>query len=284
MGAPPDQGSVADFKETPDQVLAAVLRQSIGAPARAEIGDQATVRLSDDLVFVPREAAIRFLAVANKPIPTNFKGLLVGAEGVDALGIIRFIPSGLIDSDAALAWTEDDMLGSLKDTVERGNPERMQNGLPEREARRWVVAPHYSPELHQLYWAALILPRSAARDSDGEIAYHAVTFGREGYIDLTVLTSTQKADTIAHMGEGFLRGLSFRPGKAYGDALPTDKRAEEGLAAVMGIDSFHKARIGGGFLAGDRVFPVAGGIVAAVGGLSLFLYIRRHFRNEARRG
>jgi uncharacterized membrane-anchored protein len=284
LGAPSDRGSGTESKETPDQILVAVLRQSIGAPARAEIGDQASVRLSDDLLFVPPEAAIEFLSVSGKPIPANFNGLLFGAEGVDALGIIRFVPSGFVDSDAALAWTEDDILGSLEDTVEHGNPERTRNGLPQREARRWVVPPHYSPELHQLSWAALILPRSAARDSDGEITYHAVSFGREGYIDLMVVTSTQKAEGIARMGDGFLRGLNFRPGKAYGDALPTDKRAEGGLAAVMGVESLHKVRVSGGFLAGDKVFPVAGGTVAAVGGLSLFLYIRRHFRNEARRG
>jgi uncharacterized membrane-anchored protein len=269
--------------ETPDQVFKSAMRQSVGAPARADIGEQATVRLSEGLMMVPRAPAARLLRVSKLAVPANFEALLVGSEGMDAPGIIRFVPAGFIDSNAALAWTADDMLSSLKDTVERGNPDRAKHDLLEREARRWVRAPHYDPETHQVSWAALILPKSAPRDSDGEITFHAIGFGREGYVELTVVTDMQKAEVIGQMVDDFLFGLNFQPGKSYVDVLPTDARAPAGLAGAMGLVSLHKAESGAGLLAGDTVVPAAGGIVAAVGALSLFIYIRRHLRREARR-
>jgi uncharacterized membrane-anchored protein len=281
LAAAPD---AADQAATPDQVLAAALRQSIGAPARAEIGDQATVRLADGVIFVPTAPASRLLAVSGQQVPPDFMGLLVGSEGMDAPGFIRFVPAGFIDANAALAWTAEDMLASLNDTVQRGNPDRVAQNQQEREARQWIRPPHYNPETHQLSWAALIVPKSAPRESDGAVTYNAIGFGRTGYIQLTVVSSMQKADTIGQMEDGFLDGLSFRPGKAYGDALPADQRAPAGLAGAMQIDSLHKAPASGSWLGTDTVVPLAGTIVASIGALSLLIYIRRHMRREARRG
>lgn len=282
--APPQKGSAAALLETPDQVFASAMLQAIGAPARADIDDQATVRLTEGLTIIPRDSAARVLTVSDKSVPPDFQGLLIGSEGMDAPGLIHFVPAGFIDSDAALAWTPDDFLASLKDTVERANPGRIKNNQMEREARRWVQPPRYDPESHQLSWAALILPKGAPRESDGEITYHAAAFGREGYIELTTVTSVQKANEIGHMADDFLAGLNFRPGKAYGDALPTDRRAPAGLAGAMAIDSLHKAETDSNFLGGDTVVPVAGTVVAAIGALSLVFYIQRHRRRQARRG
>jgi uncharacterized membrane-anchored protein len=284
LAASPDTGSTANTAETPEQILVAALHQSIGAPAQANIDDQATVRLEDSLTIVPREPAARLLAVSGVNVPPDFQALLLGPEGMDMPGLIRYVPVGFIDSDTALAWTSDDFLSSLRDTVARDNAALVKKDLMEREARRWVRAPRYNPESHQLSWAALILPKSAPRESDGEVVFHAIEFGREGYIELTVATSLEKAEEIGQMADRFLDGLNFRPGKAYGDALPTDKRAPAGLAGAMAFDSLHKAQIGSGFWNSDTMVPVMGGIVASIGALSLFIYIQRHLRREARRG
>jgi uncharacterized membrane-anchored protein len=281
LAAAPD---AADQAATLDQAFAAALHQSIGSPARADIGDQASVRLADDLIFVPAAPAAKLLAVSHQEVPADFVGLLIGSEGMDAPGILRFVPAGFIDANAALAWTADDMLASLNDTVQRDNHDRSDKDLPELEARRWIRPPHYNPETPQLSWAALVLPKSAPRESDGSVTYNAIGFGRNGYLQLTVVASMQKADVIGQMEDGFLDGLSFRPGKAYGDALPTDRRAPDGLAGTMGIETFHKAPVSGGLFGADTVVPLAGGTVATIGAFSLLIYIRRHLRREARRG
>jgi uncharacterized membrane-anchored protein len=269
--------------ETPDRVLATVLRESIGGPARADLGEQASVRLDKDLLVVPRQPAIRLLGVLNRAVPDDLVGLLVGSEGFDAAGTITFTPAGFIDSDAAIAWTADDILASLRRTIEQQNPARLQQGLQPLEARRWVLAPSYNPEKHEMSWAALVIPTSAPRDSDGEVTFHAIQFGREGYVQLSVVASEQKAEPIKEMVAGFLNGLNFQPGKAYADFQPGDRRSASGLAGAMGIQALAKAETDSKVWSSDSVVPLAGGIVAAIGAIALLLNIHRTMRRNSRR-
>jgi uncharacterized membrane-anchored protein len=284
LAAAPCHAASTDPFETSEQVLAAVLRQSVGGPAKADLGDQATERLDDRSMMVPKEPAAKLLATMDQAVPPDFIGLLLGSEGIQAPGLIRFVPAGFIDANVALAWTPDDILASLNDTTQRGNAARVAAGQQEREVRGWVQAPNYNPETHQIAWAALILPKSAPRGSDGEITFQAIGFGREGYIHLSVVTSQEKAAEIGRMTTSFLSGLNFRPGKAYSDALPSDPRAPAGLPGAMGLDSLHKAESNSGLFSADTIVPVTGSIVAAIGALSLFVYIQRHMRRESRRG
>ena len=272
------------LSDTPEQTYSAALRASIGAPFRADLSDQATERLADGTLFVPHDPAIKLLAMATKPVPPNFIALLLGPDGIEAPGFIRFVPAGFIDSDAALAWTADDFLFSLKETIESGNPDRLKNNLQEREARRWVRPPRYNPETHQLSWAAMVLPKSAPRESDGEVTFHAVGFGREGIVEHSIATSEQKAEATGRLIDSFLGGLNFVAGKAYHDAQSGDRRAAGGVAEAMGLLSLRKAEQSSTLFGADPIVPIAGGIVAAIGALSLFVYIAKNMRREARRG
>ena len=281
--AAPNQADAPATPDTPAQALATALRQSIGAPARADLGDQATERLDGDLIIMPRQEASRLLTAMHHPVPADFIALLIGSEGMDAPGTIRFVPAGFIDSDAAMALSADDILDSLRDTVEHDNPARLQNNQDQREVRSWIREPRYIAKTHQLSWAALILPKTAPRESDGEITFHALSFGRAGYIQLSVIGSLQQADAIGHMADTFLAGLNFVPGKSYRDVTPDDPLAPGGLAAAMGLATLHKARNHGSFWGSDTVVPAAGGGVAAIGALALFLYFQRQLRQQARR-
>jgi uncharacterized membrane-anchored protein len=283
---PRSQGKEASgLLGTTDQAFADAMRQSIGAPARADLGDQATERLDGQPVLVPRDPAIHLLTVTQHPVPDGLMALLLlGDDAMNALGYIRFIPAGFIDSDAALAWTADDFLDSLRDTVAADNAARVRQGLQEREVRRWIRPPRYNPESHQISWAALIVPKSAPRETDGEITFYAVAFGRQGYIQLSTVTSVEQADGVGRMADTFLDGLNFVPGKTVRDVQSSDPRAPGGLAAAMGIVTLHKSRDDSSFWSSDTVIPTAGGLVASVGALSLFFYIQRHLRREARRG
>jgi uncharacterized membrane-anchored protein len=283
LPASPDDGSAA-APGTTEQAFATALRQSVGGPSRVDLGEQAIERLNENYLFVPKEPAARLLTIAHLEVPADFVGILLGPEGMQAPGIVRFVPAGFVDADTAPAWSADDMMASLKDTVERDNAVRSQANLQEREVRRWIQPPRYNPQAHQISWSALVLSKSAPRDSDGEITFNAIGFGREGYVALCIITSVQKAADIGRMADFFLAGLSFRPGKAYGDTTAGDRRVPGGLAGAIGVDRLLKADLGISFWSSDRVFPVAGGIVAAIGALALFLHVQRTMRREARRG
>lgn len=280
--AAPDAATEPAGAETPDQMLIEAQRQSIGAPARADIGDEAAVRLSGALVMVPPEYAAKLLTVLKRPVAAELQGLLLGAAGMQAPGLIRFIPAGFINANEALAWTPEDILFSLRASVEHRNAEREAQNLPLLEVRRWVQAPRYDPESHQLSWAALILPKDAPRRSGGDITWHAIGFGRDGYVHLTTVASLEKAETVRRDTEAFLIGLSFRPGKTYGDVVPADPRAPGGLAAAMEIDSLSKDRSEGIDLDIDTVLPIVGGIVGLIGAAGLLIYRRQQQRKRRR--
>jgi uncharacterized membrane-anchored protein len=267
---------------TLEQVSADALRQSIGAPMRADLGTQAAVRLHEDLLIVPYDPAVRLLAAQHKPIPAGFLAL-VTAQGSEEPGQVRFIPSGFIDSNEALAWTPDDVLDSLQDTVKRENQERAKQNLEPLEARRWIRPPHYDPDNHLLSWAALILPVSSPRDSDGQILFHGLAFGRDGYIELTANTSEESAATVGTVVDTFLLGVAFSPGKTYADFQKGDKMAPKGLAGAMGIDTLHKARDHGSVWSSDIMVAVVGGLMTLIGATALLISIQRYLRRRSRR-
>jgi uncharacterized membrane-anchored protein len=283
LAAPPDPGTTPKILETPNQAYISMLHQAIGAPARADLAGEATARLEGSLAIIPQAPATGFLTALGRGVPPNFIGLLLGAEGMDAPGSIRFVPAGFVESDEALRWTPDDLLASLNDTVANANAARLKDGIEPREARRWIAPPHYNPELHQLSWAALVVPKSAPRETDGQIVYFGIGFGRDGYIEVSVVTSVQRADEIGRMVDGFLAGLNFVPGKAYADVQPADPRSKTGLAGAMGIDSLHTAEVETNFWTSDQMVPIVGSGVAAIGALGLVIYIYRHKRRLRRR-
>jgi uncharacterized membrane-anchored protein len=159
---------------------------------------------------------------------------------------------------------------------------RAQQRLQPLEARDWVRPPRYNLETHQITWAALILPKTAPLGTGGEITFNAIGFGRHGYIHLSMIASLQEAEETGRVLDAFLAGLNFNAGAAYGDVQPGDKRAPDGLAGALGMDSLHKARTIS-FWKSDLVIPVAGGFVGAVGALSLLIYIQRYRRKASRR-
>src|SRR3954469_25528533 len=132
-GAATAPGPTNGTFQTPAQAYTEALRQSIGAPARASLGPDAFVRLSDEMIVVPHDQAVRLLTLWNLLVPPDLVGLLLGPKGMNSPGIIRFVATGFVDAGGAATFTADDLRSSLSDTIEHGNPARLAEGLPARE-------------------------------------------------------------------------------------------------------------------------------------------------------
>jgi len=236
------------------------------------------------LYFLPPQAARELMTLLGQSFPGDMLGLLMGPEGMEMSGPVRFVPAGFIDPGTIQSWTEDDILASLRDTVLQANAERVRNGQTPLEARAWIQPPHYDPQTHQLAWAALIVPQNAPKISDGQVAYNAIAFGREGYIQLSMTASVQKSEMLRYLTGAFLAGLTFAPGQAYADMTPPDARAPNGLAVAMGLDSLHRAPLFRNFSRADVIIPSVGSGVAAIAVLTLVIFRIRYARREARRG
>jgi uncharacterized membrane-anchored protein len=280
---PPPAGRASGVYQTPDQAFTEAMRNSIGAPALAELGDRATVRLSGDQIIVPHDQAVRLLTIWRMTVPPDFVALLMGPNGMSSPGIIRFVPIGFTDLSEAAQWTSEDYLSSLKDTIDKRNADRLRENLPKLEVRGWIRAPRIDADNKRISWAALILPADAPIVSDGEITFNAASFGRHGYISVSMVSSVQEAGQTGAMIDAFLNGLAFRPGEGFGDVRPADARSPAGLAGTLGVESLHKAPSTVILWLSKFMLPVAGGLVALIGAVSLVLHVRRTLREEANR-
>lgn len=265
-----------------DAAFQAAMRQAIGGPERAAIPDEASYTVPMDFAAVPPKEGGALLAALGMPVPDGLAGVLLGADGVDSPGTVRFVKSGFIDADGAIAWSADDILSSLDDTIQARNADRVKSGLLPLEARRWVLEPSYKPESHVITWAALVVAKDSPPNTEGMIEVHAISFGRDGYVELVFPTSVERADFYAAIAEEFLSSIRYAEGKGYGDATSSDKRAPRGLAGAMGLLSLHHYRAptdaDGGSGLSDGVIPIVGGglaVVALLAGLAMFVRYRR---------
>lgn len=263
-----------------DAAFQEAMRQATGGPARAEIAGQATFAVPMDFVAVPPTQGTALLASLNIPVPDDLAGVLLGIDGVDSPGTLRFVKSGFVDADGAIAWSADDLQSSLDDTIRADNADRLKRGLLPLEMRRWVTEPHYKPESHVLVWAALIVPQGSPANTEGTIEVHALAFGRQGYVELTFPTSVERADYYTMIADQFLSTLRYAGGAGYGDVTPSDKRAPNGLAGAIGAMSLHHYHPpnGGGAGMGDQTILIVGSglaVVALLGGLTIFVRYRR---------
>ncbi len=269
---------------TAPDVSAEVMSQATGAPALVNLGNQATLRLRDGVYFLPERPAEKLLLASGQQPPPDMVGLLLGPDGLDMAGPIRFVPAGFVNDAALPGWTPDDILASLRDTVERANPDRVRQNHEPLEARTWVQPPRYDPASHQLAWASLVIPKSAPRGSGGQVIYNAIALGRNGFLQLSVPSNLEKAAEVEHLTAAFLAGVSFHAGNGFSDVAPNDPRAENGLAQAMGLDSLHKAPVETSFWHSDAAVPVLGGVTLGLAAIALFIYRSRRARQEARRG
>lgn len=283
LAAPGAPQPAAGLQDDPDALYAQAMRESIGAPLSADLGTVATVRLAKDLLIVPAATGARLLRANGRSVPPDFVGLVMDATGLEMAATVRYVPAGFIDANDMLGWTAADVLDSLRDAVEHENAARQKQGLLPREARRWISPPRYDAEQHLLTWAALVIGKSAPRESDGEIVDNGIAFGRDGYIQIAIPTSVEKAAEAGRLIDTFLRGVRFRPGHTYQDHQSGDRLAPGGLAGAMGIDRLHKAVSHRSIWSSDELVPLVGAGVALVGAVSLLIYVQRFLRRRSRR-
>lgn len=152
------------------------------------------------------------------------------------------------------------MLEQLKEGTEEQNKERASRNLPELETRGWVEKPQYDAKTHRLIWSIDVLNKNEP-DPNPAINYNTFQLGREGYIELTMITDLKSIDQYKPIVQELLGNIEFNEGKRYSDFnAATDKVAEYGLAALVGGIAAKKL----GLLA------LAGALLAKFGKLIIF--------------
>lgn len=218
------------------------MRTAIGAPDHVALGPQATLQVPDDMLFIPRPAADDMVTALGKPVPADYQGLIFNQAGGDWFGVLQAVTRGHVDVDEIRNWTANDIIASVRDSVERDNEQRIQRGDWPREVRRWVQAPTLDAAQHRLSWCLLILPKDSRRDAGGEVTCYVAAFSRAGYVRLALTTALDILRRQQAVPDTILTNIAFQPEQAFTDFKPGRDAADPaGLAGVFGIEHLRKA-------------------------------------------
>jgi uncharacterized membrane-anchored protein len=246
-------------------------------PQDVTLADQATLHVPDGYVFVPKAEAAEIMRMWGNSTGDAFYGLVFPPPGKDDWVIsIDHIAEGFVKDDDAKTWNADELLQSLKDGTEAGNPERMKLGYPALDVVGWVQSPLYDSGKHQLAWSLKAVDRGASADEPATINYNTYALGRDGYFKINMMTSDKTIETDKASALKIVSAVEYNQGKRYADFnAATDHLAEYGLAALVAGVAAKKL----GLLAVVGVFiaKFAKIIIAAlaVGGGGLFKLFRR---------
>jgi len=204
-------------------------------PLEAKLGDQATLKLSEEYLFLGPQETQRILEdMGNFPSGQEL-GLVAGSKREHKwFVVIRFEEAGFVPDDDATNWNADEMLASIKEGTEEANTKRREIGIDPLTIRGWEEKPHYDKSNNKVVWAI------SAEDSDGTIVnYNTLALGRHGYMSMNLVADLNQLPDLKPHAATLLSNLNFVTGKRYADFnSATDKVAAVGLAALVAGAAF----------------------------------------------
>ncbi len=231
-GASAQNASAQQEIEAASKAAFAAARQG---PDDVTLGDQATLKLPQNMFFVPRPQAERLMqAYGNGKDPSLLGVVMPKSDDEDWVVTINFDKAGYIKDDDARNWNVGELLDSLREGTEASNEERKKRGFPELTVDGWVETPKYDSNNQRLVWSVAAKHKGAAADEDGTVNYNTYALGRDGYITLDLITEKKKVPTDKAAVLALLDNLHYVQGKRYADFdASSDKVAEYGLAALV---------------------------------------------------
>lgn len=273
------QSKEAIIQEKIFTAYSAMGKSSIQGPSEIPLSDQAKLDLDQDYVFIPKKEAEAYMkAMGNNESP-NLIGLILSEDGnLDWIISIKYDPEGYIREDDAKNWNADNLLKELTEATEESNIVRKAEGYDTFHVVKWIEKPNYDTVNHKLIWSIEgkvdNVPPSDDPDYDRFVNYNTYAFGRNGYLQFTLMTDKTSIDANKVHAANILKATSFNEGNRYEDFVEgQDKVAEYGLAAlIVGVAAKKLGLIG---IVG--VFLLKMWKILAVGGVFVFEAIRRFF-------
>jgi uncharacterized membrane-anchored protein len=200
--------------------------ETVRGPAIVALLDQATLELPGGYVFLPRDAAARFLLGDDRTAPPSLVGMIAGGQiGPESEWFIAigFTPAGFVKDDDVAAANPDRLAEDLRAHGTR----QQQHGGPQVTVTGVVGRPVYDRSARQL---SLVV-----RTGDRAVNLMTYAFGRDGYLGFNLVTDVSMFERDRAHQLGLLAAMTWRDGKRYGDFIArTDRVAPYGVGALMG--------------------------------------------------
>ncbi|MDF0668084.1 MAG: DUF2167 domain-containing protein [Nitrospira sp.] len=234
-------------------------------PFEAQLGDQATLKVPEEFVFLGPQDAQRLLKdMGNFPSGEELGLVAGGSEGENWFVVIRFIDAGYVQDDDAADWDAEEMLASIKEGTEEANAKRRESGISPLTIRGWEEKPHYDKANNKVVWAI-----SADQGQEAIANYNTLALGRHGYMSMNLVADLNQLSKLRNYSALLLSNLNFVTGKRYADFnSTTDKVAAVGLAALVAGAAFKS-----GLLAKLLVLLIAFKKVIVIGAVGIAAWV-----------
>lgn len=204
---------------------------AIKGPANIELLDQATLRLPEHYIFVPRKEAVVLLEASGNQVSADFFGVIMSdATSIPYIITVDFIKSGFINDEDAKEWNAAEMMDVLKKGSIETNAWRKTQGFPTTDITGWVQEPAYDAKAHKLIWSI------SGMDSESHkfINYNTFALGRDGYFTLMLLSNEKDIEKNKIDANKILSSVYFNREKRFEDYVDgKDKVAAYGIAALV---------------------------------------------------
>lgn len=206
----------------------------VEGPKEIDLGDQGTLKLPAGYVYLTPGDAAALMTYWGNPGPHKLLGLVMSAAEKDSWAIsLKFRNEGYVKDEDAKSWNADELFKSVKEGTEASNEQRKKLGGGELQVIDWVQKPSYDVATHRLAWG---MRAESIQDGqrDESVNYHTYVLGREGFIEMNLMTDSKSLAVARPRADELLAATSFGPGKRYEDfSEATDKVAQYGLAALV---------------------------------------------------
>lgn len=202
-------------------------------PADIPVGDQATLKLPEGYVFIPKVEGQQILRGMGDPGGDELVGLVFPSASGHWLAILRYVRDGHIADGGAREWDRDALLARLRKATREANTLRLSRGIRPLEVVGWAEPPQYSLDSHRLVWSAAIREQGAQAQSMG-VNYNAFVLGRDSYISLVLVTDLEQLPAHKADAQRLLGATEFAPSHRYADFdRSTDTVAPYELTALV---------------------------------------------------
>lgn len=214
-------------------VVVAIAMLSAGSAQAADrvfkLGDQAQINLPEGILALDGQQTQEMLRASGEPVSNREVGFLTPDAKEHSWSVFfEFDPIGYVKDDEKDKLDADAILESIKQGTEAANEIRRKNNSPEMHITGWHTKPTYNPTSKNLEWCT-----SATVAGESLLNYNIRMLGREGVMEITLVTDPASLDQNLPKVRSLLGGYSFVSGKNYADWVAGDKIAEYGLTALI---------------------------------------------------
>lgn len=235
LGLPAWQARAAETPAAPQaQMPAPPAVKAEHGPRTVTLGEQGSLKLPAGYVYLNPADAAAMLTYWGNPGPHDTLGMVLGSGDNDGWAItLEFHKEGYVKDEDAKSWDADELFKSVKEGTEASNEERKKMGGGELHVIDWVQRPAYEAATHRLVWGLRAESVDAGQRSES-VNYRTYVLGREGFIEMNLMTEPQQLEATKPRANELLAATSFNDGKRYEDFnAGTDRVAEYGLAALV---------------------------------------------------